>query len=98
MLKDDKEVKQKAQSCVIVTDCASYPVDRLLTLYSSWHRLRKAVAWLLIFKYWLRHRVTSRVALEADDVVRADTANIMYVQRQSFAVETAHSGVQSWNG
>ncbi|XP_014676449.1 PREDICTED: uncharacterized protein LOC106816368 [Priapulus caudatus] len=84
---DDREVKQSIQSCVAVTEHSENPVDRLLSYHSTWHRLRKAVAWLLKFKKWLRDRAMTKMSLDAADTMEAERAIVQYLQGKCYGHE-----------
>ncbi|XP_072020362.1 uncharacterized protein [Amphiura filiformis] len=55
---DDPEVKKLVIShATVIKDSA---IDKLLTYYSSWYRLRRAVAWILRIKKHLRYKVRQK--------------------------------------
>ena len=90
LLETDREVKKVAVSRVTeasVTDVKE-AVERLISKFSSWNRLKKAVAWILCYKKWLIERRSQSIwddnrltAAEMDD---AEVAVIKYVQRTNY--------------
>ena len=93
---DDPEVKKSAKVGVIATE--SSPTDRLLEKYSDWHRLKRAVAYMLRFKSLLKKAVATRQtgnvqredatkSLQVEDLVKAEMAILKYVQSQAFSKE-----------
>ncbi|XP_038060502.1 uncharacterized protein LOC119731404 [Patiria miniata] len=93
---EDPEIKPDKE---VVTVCAVNKmeqvdvVDRLLKRHSSWHRLKKNVAWLLQVKNYLRAKarkqptVDMQKLLAVDEMTRAEDAIILYIQRESFCKE-----------
>ncbi|XP_046556878.1 uncharacterized protein LOC124266109 [Haliotis rubra] len=73
--------------------------DQLLKNYSSWYRLKKAVAWILRLKKCLMDRVNEKQVngkqktklslepLSVSEMKHAEMAIIKYVQRSAFPVE-----------
>lgn len=58
---DDPEIKRETHShSQSLTRHRSEVLSRLIEYYSSWDRLRRAVAWLLRFRTWLIERHSSR--------------------------------------
>ena len=57
-----------------------YPTDMLLVYYSTWLRLRKAVAWFRRFILWLKDRKDSKSMLTVDELKEAETAIVIYTQ------------------
>ncbi|XP_069105811.1 uncharacterized protein [Argopecten irradians] len=83
---DDTEVRAEAKSCAVETTVADGPIDRFLTHYSSWHRLKKAVVWLLKYKDYLRKKtVTGCISVE--DLRDAEIVIFRYMQQQTFGEE-----------
>ena len=61
---DDVEVKTSAVvSCRNPDECTD-PLDQLVEYYSSWHKLKKATAWILHLKKTLQHLSEKRKELE----------------------------------
>jgi len=96
---DDPEVKRENQT--YSQSSANHQSDdafsRLIVRYSSWERLRRAVAWLLRFRTWFFVKYGSgavnpealrtleeRSLLSVQEVQEAEMAIIKYVQRLSF--------------
>ena len=111
---DDPELKQRECKTFAVTtvteadaeetDSLSDDVVHSLALhYSSWHRLRKAVAWLLRLKALLLHRVrhssllnTVSSTLTVDELSDAEGVIIRAAQQQAFPEEI--SALKSGDG
>ena len=67
------------------------PTHRLITYFSEWHKLKKAVAWLLQFKSFLKdskNRIKPIKCLTVKDLEEAEKAAIMYIQSKAFEEET----------
>lgn len=84
------EIKKTPQIYSCNADVNS-PTDKFITSYSSWHRLKKAVAWILRLKSNLRHKeeIETNKYLTVDELNRAETAIIKYVQRCEFSNESS---------
>ncbi|XP_038049665.1 uncharacterized protein LOC119723179 [Patiria miniata] len=89
LLQDDKEVKHEAKTCAVEAVAPDDVINTLLKRYSSWHRLKKIVAWLLRFKVWLlNHRQQEpQVSLQVHDVQAAEKAIIAHLQEKHFGEE-----------
>ena len=83
------------------SDC-EYKIDKLFQHYSSWYKLKRAVAWILRVKKGLHSRVTQRQTssviqpprkdqscLTTDDIRDAERAIVRYVQQTVFPEEIA---------
>ena len=96
---DDQEIKRDSQSCSQSLTHHRHPdvLSSLMERYSSWERLRKAVAWLLRFVTWFVERYSQssvnakpqssldgELLLTVDEVQEAERAIIKQVQRFSF--------------
>ena len=73
----------------IVTHCKDEksPCGKLLQYYSSWHRMKKGVSWLLQFKKYLKSRSDSKVCSKLLTVANMDNAEksiIKLLQEESF--------------
>ncbi|XP_043242095.1 uncharacterized protein LOC122391859 [Amphibalanus amphitrite] len=103
---DDPEVKRKAVcTATLNREEEVSPTDKLIRYFSCWHRLKKAVAWVLRVKTMLQDRRRKRLRglqqdvgknekqklrlLTTDELQEAEDAVIRYVQRQSFPEEVA---------
>ncbi len=62
---NDQEVRKEATVNTISVCDMSSPTGRLITYFSSWKRLKKAVAWILRFKAMLLAQSRLRKQLEA---------------------------------
>ena len=84
---EDPELKKIARANLATTNDKT---DDLLHRYSSWTKLKRAVAWLLRYKAYLRLKPkgdlssVKRPTLTTDELRKAETAIIKYVQRQEF--------------
>ena len=63
------------------------PIDRMFSYYPSWHKLKKAVAWLLRFKSILRfgRKHISTPYLSTKEIREAEVAVIRFVQNENYA-------------
>nr|CAB3263155.1 uncharacterized protein LOC104265735 [Phallusia mammillata] len=69
-------------------------INQLINRYSSWKRMKKAVAWLLRFVKFIRTKNKLQVTdpISVAELQKAELAVIKYVQQQEFAEEIrAHS-------
>ena len=83
---DDHELKKQ----VIVHTCegnVSHPIDVLCDYYSSWYKLKKALAWILRIKCKLLHRSTSRDFLTVEEMRNAEHVVLRYVQSVHYSAE-----------
>ena len=84
----DPEVKtEKALAAVINEAAQDTPTDTLLHRFSSWRRLLRAVAWLLLIKQTLKDRSPPVRALEECHIIAAESAVLGYVQQKHLANE-----------
>lgn len=94
---DGAEVKKDAQ--VYATEDKSTPaVDQLLNRFSSWYRLRKAVAYLLRFIDYLKDKRKGQThnphvsrPIEPADLRTAEAAIVRYTQKQQLTRDTLRS-------
>ncbi|XP_071481344.1 uncharacterized protein [Diadema antillarum] len=89
---DDVEVKKANVNAVTSTDS----LEELLTRFSSWNKLKRAFAWILRYKAFLRHkgdagsvRTGHFTAKELED---AELEIIKRVQRKAFPAEMTSEG------
>ena len=93
---NDCEVKHASQVYATQTKDMSEEnmVDQLFKYYSSWYKLKRAVAWLLRIKQLLHSRVPltrSKTFLNASDpltvteIKQAEIAIVIYIQKDSFS-------------
>ena len=97
-LDKDKEVKSEATSQAVDAEEKVDTISELVHRYSSWLPLRKAVAWILRFKSWLKDRKPKCGAsrLTVGELKEAESAIIKFVQREGFRQEIKDlSGGQS---
>lgn len=86
----DPEVKVLAVSVSTPEDCSD-TVNKLRMHYSQWHRLKKAVAWVLRIKAVLRASLKNnsyeKESLSVENLQRAEAAIIEFCQSTSFMDE-----------
>ncbi|XP_072164399.1 uncharacterized protein [Diadema setosum] len=89
---EDVEVKKANVNAVVSTDS----LEELLTRFSSWNKLKRAFAWILRYKAFLRHkgdagsvRTGHFTAKELED---AELEIIKQVQRKAFPAEMSSEG------
>lgn len=92
----DPDVKVLAVTVTTKEDCTD-TVNKLLTYYSQWHRLKRAVAWMLRFKAWLNARKNTGLdkkeikcdkgSLSDENLQEAENAIIQFCQSVSFREE-----------
>lgn len=95
---EDPEVK--VLSLNVVANESSNSIDKLFSRYSDWHRLKKAVAWILRIKAALKmasakkkplpsHKQSekNKQTLHMQDLQDAEDAIIQFCQETSFADE-----------
>lgn len=90
---DEAEVKKDAQVYLAEEESTS-TVDQLLNRYSSWYRLRKAVAWILRFFDYLKKQTPATIEdrrLSPSDLRVAEAVIVRYVQRQCLSCDTLKS-------
>ena len=87
LLLDDQEVKKEAKVCIAVTDSEDR-LEQMFKRYSSWFRLKKAVAWLIRFGEWLRKgKPKLNSDLTVDEIQNAEKSIIRHVQRRRYSDE-----------
>ena len=94
LTKDDPEVKREIlSSATQVTDenSTDCPTRRLLGYYSSWHRLKKAVAWLLRIRHALKlkkdgQKVEFPKLITLDELHEAEHFVLKYTQEKAYKV------------
>ena len=86
---NDPEVKKQlvSNAVLMVKDTA---IDRLLAYFSSWYRLRRAVAWFLRIKHYLKDRVKQRRAVK--NVTHDGTGIVQLQQTEDDRVKEKHQG------
>jgi hypothetical protein len=80
---DDPEIKSEAKTCV-TTSAIEDVIEHLLSRYSCWFRLRKAVTWLLRFVSWLKNKPKMDPHLTARELQTAETAVIRHIQQKTY--------------
>ncbi|XP_068704307.1 uncharacterized protein [Montipora foliosa] len=92
---EDPEIKRTVQlRCLALTNSQEVDVvSRLIERYSSWEKLRKAIAWILRFKIWFIGRYlrspaaatgTTSSVLSVEEVCSAEKEIFKHVQRSVF--------------
>ena len=100
---NDPEVKREIRKSVThapmrpngtcnVTDLNNFcdPIETLVNHYSSWYRLKRAIAWLLHFKQWLRRKQTDmrhNKDISVQDLQEAEKVLIKHVQKRHYTKE-----------
>ena len=90
LLKDDKEVKKEVTSCILTVQPHSELFDHLLTHYSSWNKLKRAVSWLIRFVDWIRHgrkNTANSKNVKLSDLQRAEKVIVHHVQHKCYHEE-----------
>ena len=86
---DNPEVK-KMKTVVLCIDASVHPIDKLCNYFSSWHKVKRAVAWLLKIRTFLRTRPDRHIdQLSVDDVLAAETIIFKHVQQIYFKKDIA---------
>ena len=84
---DDTEVKKANVNAVVSIDS----LNELITRFSSWSKLKRAVAWILRYKAFLRHKDDAQSVrkdyLTAEELKEAEFEIIKHVQRNAFPEE-----------
>ena len=78
-LEDMAEIKQSP--LVYTTVVEPDIVGELIQRYLSWHRLKKAIAWILRFKSYLKCHSCSKGPLTVEELRQAERAIILYTQK-----------------
>lgn len=83
---DDPEVKGNQCYSQAASNPDADKIHKLINHYSSWNKLKRAVAWLLKFKRWLMSKDKSSETreLEVEDFQVAEMLIIKYVQKKYF--------------
>lgn len=93
---DDSECRKRSGQVNVIVH--GKELEPLLTRYSSWDGLRKAIAWLVRFKKYLVGRASKAVdsiakgPLTVAEVVAAESDIVKAVQRNAFPEELAVAG------
>ena len=94
---DDSENSRDAPG-VVAADASIHPVQKLTEHYSSWYRLKKAVAWLMRARCLLQAKVRGKMkpsendftgSLTVDELQAAANLIIKTTQQQEFGEEIA---------
>ena len=83
----DPEVKKQAQ--VFTVTPHQSPTDQLLHAFSTWHKLRTSVAWLLVLTDVLHTNSGPIPRLDGCLMKRAETSVVRYVQQTVFPDEVS---------
>ena len=80
------EIKPEAPTAMAVI-ATKEPIDELINHYSSWHRLKRSVAWLKRFLKVLQKKAQPSDHLEADEVAWAEQCIIKHIQSSAFSAD-----------
>lgn len=88
---DDPEVKTSAKVNIVTVEPS--PIQKLIEKYSTWHRLLKAIAWILRIKGWLlakrKKNPIDMHYLKTEDLLGAELAVLKFIQELYFEDELA---------
>lgn len=87
LMADDPELKRSP--CVVHATVSDdpHPIDVLLQHYSSWSRLKRAVAWWLRLVYVLKSKARCDPSLSVPELQAAEVLILKHVQRQAYGKE-----------
>ena len=80
------EIKSEPPTVMAVI-ATKEPIDDLINYYSSWDRLKRAVAWLKRFLKVLQKKAQPSAYLTADEVTNAERCIIKHVQTSAFSAD-----------
>lgn len=89
----DPELKKSVVVCVTQSSVDSDIVDRLFKYHSSWYKLKKAVAWIMVVKTQLAQKAKKlplrdmKLCLTVEELRDAEVVILKYVQQQTFSEE-----------
>ena len=92
----DYELETKENMVVLQSEVSVSPLDTLIRHYSSWHRLKKAIVWILRIRNILLCRSRKDLAnvdkyiglnITVHELTYAERCVIKYVQGRVFAEE-----------
>jgi hypothetical protein len=69
-ISDDPEVKKKYLVNTMLTEESAETMEKLLTHFSSWFRLRRSVAWIIRLKKYLLHKIKRRLITSSQHGVK----------------------------
>ena len=85
---DDPEVKKDVKSVTSCFVAVDSPTNKLLTYFSDWHKLKRAVGWFLRLKQVLRGKThVTEKCLTVGELKEAETAVLRFVQHQFYGSE-----------
>lgn len=87
---DDPEIKQseKHTVCLAVEELSTHPIDVLISHFSSWYRLQRALAWWIRLRdRLLRRELKDKGPLVESEVRNAEIQIIKHVQMNAFRDE-----------
>ncbi|VDP93675.1 unnamed protein product, partial [Echinostoma caproni] len=89
---DSTYIETKVQATVMTTTSVIHPLDKLISYYSSWTKLKRASAWLLRFQRFIllktdisNTKTLLYGSLNIRELEVAESALLRYVQRQAFS-------------
>ena len=74
---------------MVIPKCHDHPITELIQHYSTWHRLKRAMAWIIKLKNRLQGKQAENI-LTTHEVNEAEFALIRHVQRQHFSKEISY--------
>lgn len=84
----NSQVSYSDAPCIV----AKTAVDKLLAYFSTLYRLKRAVAWLLRFKRWMREKIFKKEEtslkpsnLTANELINAEVTLVKYVQAKEYS-------------
>jgi transposase InsO family protein len=84
---NDPEVKKDIKSSFVTTSSEN-PLDRLISHFSSWYKLKRAVSWLIRAKdVLLKRKVSADKSITAKEMKIAEDLIVKHVQGQYYSVE-----------
>ena len=92
LIKGDPEVCKKSTVLSLSSKVEQNQLDDFFIQYSSFHKLKKSVAWLRRFISWLKNRMNNRIIKFEDNVTvvemeEAESVVLRYLQKNSYAEE-----------
>ena len=89
------EVKALYANHLHHTDVKPHPIDNLINYYSSWHKLKKAVAYIIKVKRWLLSKIRKAVIessmyVSTKDLENAETQIIFMSRLTRLPMKSRH--------
>jgi len=90
LIPNDPEVKSKCVTKSFYTQVVEHPLNALIGRFSSWYKLKRAVAWLLRLKMRLQNKPVTGSMLSVKEINDAEIEIIRHVQMQCYGPEIDH--------